>query len=47
MPKTKTRVWDPAEPLITDEDMTAYLEASLEEGDPTLIAAALGDMARA
>jgi len=47
MPKTKTRVWDPTEHLITDEDMAAYLEAALEEGDPALIAAALGDIARA
>ena len=47
MPKTKTRAWDPAEHLITDEDMAAYLEAALEEGDPALIAAALGDIARA
>lgn len=27
--------------------MTAYLEAALEESDPALIAAALGDIARA
>jgi probable addiction module antidote protein len=27
--------------------MAAYLEAALQEGDPTLIAAALGDIARA
>ena len=47
MPKTKTRLWDPAEHLKTEEDMAAYLEAAFEEGDPTLIAAALGDIARA
>ncbi|MBM3380373.1 MAG: transcriptional regulator, partial [Betaproteobacteria bacterium] len=29
MPKTKTRIWDPAEHLITEEDMAAYLEAAL------------------
>ena len=46
MPKTKTHVWDPAEHLITDEDMAAYLEAALQEGDSALIAAALGDIAR-
>ena len=28
-------------------DQIAYLEAVLEDGDPTLIAAALGDVARA
>ncbi|MBM3361701.1 MAG: putative addiction module antidote protein [Betaproteobacteria bacterium] len=47
MPKTKTRIWDPSEHLITDEDMAAYLEAALQEGDSALIAAALGDIARA
>lgn len=47
MAKTKTRAWDAAEHLETDEDMAAYLEAALEEGDPALITAALGDIARA
>jgi probable addiction module antidote protein len=47
MPNTKTRVWDPAEHLVTEEDMAAYLEAALQEGDSALIAAALGDIARA
>ena len=47
MPKTETTVRDPAEHLNTEEDMAAYLEAALEEGDSTLIAAALGDIARA
>ena len=47
MPKTKTRIWDSAEHLKSDEDMAAYLEAALQEGDFALIAAALGDIARA
>ena len=47
MAKTQTRLWDPAEHLETEEDMAAYLEAALEEGDPALVAAALGDIARA
>ena len=47
MAKTVTTPWDPADHLKTDEDMAAYLEAALEEGDPTLVAAALGDIARA
>lgn len=47
MPKTATTPWDPAENLETEEDMVAYLEAALEEGDPNLVAAALGDIARA
>lgn len=47
MAKTVTTPWDPAEHLESEEDMAAYLEAALEEGDPTLVAAALGDIARA
>ena len=47
MTKTKTRPWDAAEHLKTDEDMAAYLEAALEDGDPGLVSAALGDLARA
>ena len=33
--------------LETEEDIVAYLGAALDEGDPALIAAALGDLARA
>jgi probable addiction module antidote protein len=47
MAKTKTFPWDAAEHLETEEDMAAYLEAALEDGDPALVAAALGDIARA
>ena len=47
MSKTITIPWDPVDHLKTEEDMAAYLEAALEEGDPALIAAALGDIARA
>ncbi|MBI4559817.1 MAG: putative addiction module antidote protein [Candidatus Hydrogenedentes bacterium] len=47
MAKTKTRPWDVVEHLETEEDMVAYLEATLEDGDPALVAAALGDIARA
>jgi probable addiction module antidote protein len=47
MVKTQTRSWDVVEHLETEEDMAAYLEAALEDGDPALIAAALGDIARA
>jgi probable addiction module antidote protein len=47
MAKTTTTLWDPAEHLQSEDDRAAYLEAALEEGDPNLIAAALGDIARA
>ena len=47
MTKTQTRPWDVAEHLATAEDMAAYLEAALEDGDPGLVVAALGDIARA
>jgi len=33
--------------LKSDEDIAHYLEAVLEDGDPNLVAAALGDVARA
>ncbi len=44
---TKTHPWDAAEHLESEEDIVAYLEAALEEGDAALVAAALGDIARA
>ncbi len=47
MAKTKTKPWDAADYLNTKEDIALYLEAAFEEGDPALIAAALGDAARA
>ena len=40
MVKTVTTPWDPADHFHTEEDMAAYLEAALEECDPTVIAAA-------
>ncbi len=49
MPKTKTRPYDPAAYLKTEEDCALYLQAAIDEseGDPSLIVAALGDIARA
>jgi probable addiction module antidote protein len=44
--KVETTRWDIADHLKTDEEIAAYLEAVLEDGDPSLIAAALGDIAR-
>lgn len=46
MAKTQTQLWDAANHLETKEDIAAYLEAAFEDGDPTLIASALGDIAR-
>ncbi|MGA3344907.1 MAG: addiction module antidote protein [Terracidiphilus sp.] len=43
----KTNLWDPSEYLESPESIAAYLEAAFEDGDPVLIAAALGDIARA
>lgn len=45
--KIATKRWDPAEHLRTEVEVAAYLDAALEEGDSALIAAALGDIARA
>jgi probable addiction module antidote protein len=42
-----TTPWDPADHLATEQDRAAYLEAALEKGDSALVAAALGDIARA
>ena len=47
MARTKTYPWDPVDYLNSREDMIAYLDAALEDGDPKLIAAVLGDIARA
>jgi probable addiction module antidote protein len=47
MAKTKTIRWDSAKYLKTDQDIANYLEAVFEDGDPALIAHALGVVARA
>ncbi|MCH4083768.1 MAG: putative addiction module antidote protein [Olsenella sp.] len=39
--------YDAAEFLETEEDVAAYLNAALEDGNPQLLTAALGDVARA
>lgn len=41
--------WDAADYLKSEDDIAAYLQACIEEApdDPALIAAALGDVARA
>ena len=45
--QARTRSWDPAEHLDSGEAVEAYLDAAFEDGDPSLIAAAVGDVARA
>lgn len=47
MEAKKAAAYDAAEFLDTDEDIVAYLNAALEDGDPSLVSAALGDVARA
>ena len=47
MKPVKTTVWDPAEYLETDEQIAAYLDDVFKTGDPNLIVAAIGDVARA
>lgn len=47
MAKLKTRRWDVKDYLDSPERISGYLDAAFEDGDPALIAAALGDIARA
>ena len=47
MVKTKTIPWDSVDYLKSDQDIAHYLDAVFEDGDPALITAALGDVARA
>ena len=47
MKPVKTTVWDPAEYLETNEQIAIYLEDIFKSGDPDLIVAAIGDVARA
>lgn len=43
----KFRRYDAANYLKDEDDIAAYLDAVMEDGDPALLAAALGDVARA
>jgi probable addiction module antidote protein len=43
----KTTQWDPSQYLDSPKAIAAYLEGAFEDGDSALIAAALGDVARA
>ncbi len=42
----RTVPWDMADHMATPEAVAAYLEAAFEDGDPAIIAAALGAIAR-
>src|ERR1700712_5525238 len=44
---TQTFSYDTAENLRTPEDIALYIEAVLEDGDPALVADAIGVVARA
>ncbi len=43
----KTKRWKAGDHLDSPERIALYLEAAFEDGDPALIAAAIGDAARA
>lgn len=42
----KTKRWDAADHLKGTAEIASYLEAALEDGDPAVITAAIGDIAR-
>lgn len=44
---TATKKWDVVEHLDSDEKIALFLEAAFEDGEPALIAAAVGEIARA
>lgn len=43
----ETTRWDAAEHLDSPEAIAAYIDAAMEDGDPALVSAVLGDVARA
>lgn len=43
----RTTKFDILDHLTTPDEQVAYIEAAFEEGDPSFIAAAIGDIARA
>lgn len=47
MKMKKATKWDASEYLESEADIAAYLNAVLEDGDTSVIATALGDIARA
>ncbi len=47
MAKLQLTKWDPVDSLETEEDMLMYLKIAMEDPFPELMAAVLGDIARA
>ncbi|NLF07368.1 MAG: putative addiction module antidote protein [Pirellulaceae bacterium] len=47
MVKHKTKPYDAAEYLESEEDAAEYLQAAFEDGDPAVVVHALGNIARA
>ena len=43
----ETTLWDPGEHLDSEAAIVAYLEAALEDGDPSVLSFVLDDIARA
>jgi probable addiction module antidote protein len=46
MDKIETSVFDPAEYIVTEEDVIAHLEAAFEDGHPSVISDIIGAVAR-
>ena len=44
--RVQTKPWDPAEHIEDDDYAALYLETALEDGDPRVVAAVLGHIAR-
>jgi len=47
MSKVTTRIWDASEHLDSPEVIAEYLTAAMEDGNPDLLLAVLGDIAKA
>ena len=47
MQQVKFKRYDAAEYLDTEDKIIAYLDAAIEDGDPAVIARAIGNIARA
>ena len=45
--KAKTKKFDAAEYLVSEKEISAYLDAAMEDGEPAVIMQALGAIAKA